>query len=177
MRPPGGRRRADRSASDDALVESLYTKHGKRMLDYVTRMTGDERVAEDIVQEALARAWLHRDALLNKPGSTHAWFFTVVRRILIDQARAYANRPAEVSQCHIPERTVDDPAQLVENTIVVKQALRSLSPQHREVLVEIFYRSRTIKEVAALLEIPPGTVKSRVFYALRSLRTVIGTRP
>lgn len=176
MRPAGGCRRADREAGGDALVESLYVDYGKRMLTYATMMTGDARVAEDIVQEALIRAWQHREALLNKPGSTRGWFFTVVHRIVIDQARAYAARPVEVSQSHIPEGTVDDPAPLVDNTVVVEQALRSLSAEHREVLVEVFYRGRTIREVAALLRIPSGTVKSRVFYALRSLRNVIGTR-
>ncbi|HEV8556657.1 MAG TPA: sigma-70 family RNA polymerase sigma factor [Actinophytocola sp.] len=173
MRLPGGRR-ADRSASDDALVASLYEHHGKRMLADATRMTGDEHLAEDVVQEAWIRAWLHLDALLNKPGSIRGWFRTVVQRIVIDQARACAARPVEVAPGHAPDETPDDPTELVEDAVLVAQALKSLSPEHREVLVEVYYHGRTVNEVAAFLAIPPGTVKSRVFYALRSLRTVIG---
>ena len=56
---------------------------------------------------------------------------------------------------------------------LVAEALRRLTPAHREVLVECFYRGRSVTEAAALLGVPPGTVKSRTHYALRSLRLVL----
>ena len=49
-------------------------------------------------------------------------------------------------------------------------ALAALSPEHREVLVEIYYRGRSVAEAAETIGVPPGTVKSRTYYALRSLR-------
>jgi RNA polymerase sigma-70 factor (ECF subfamily) len=55
----------------------------------------------------------------------------------------------------------------------VEEALRKLRPDHRDVLIETYYRARPYAEVAADLGIPVGTVKSRVFYALRALRLAL----
>ena len=55
----------------------------------------------------------------------------------------------------------------------IAEALGQLSPAHREVLVECFYRGRSVAEAAAVLGIPPGTVKSRTHYAMRALRLVL----
>ena len=60
--------------------------------------------------------------------------------------------------------------------MVVTEALRTLSPAHREVLTETILRDRTVNEAAEVLGIPVGTVKSRVFYALKALRQVLAER-
>jgi RNA polymerase sigma-70 factor (ECF subfamily) len=67
-----------------------------------------------------------------------------------------------------------DHAQGVTDTVTMLGALNQLSPEHREVLVEMYYRGRTVTETAAALGVPAGTVKSRSFYALRALRGVLG---
>jgi len=54
------------------------------------------------------------------------------------------------------------------------EALDRVSPEHREVLVELYYRGRSMAETAKELGVPPGTVKSRSYYALRALRAVMG---
>ena len=67
----------------------------------------------------------------------------------------------------------------VEHTldrVVVTDALRSLSPEHRAVLVETYYRGRSVAEAATVLGIPPGTVKSRCYYALRALGLALAER-
>jgi len=60
--------------------------------------------------------------------------------------------------------------------MVVTEALRTLSPAHREVLTETVLRDRTVNDAAEVLGIPVGTVKSRVFYALKALRLVLAER-
>jgi RNA polymerase sigma-70 factor, ECF subfamily len=57
--------------------------------------------------------------------------------------------------------------------MVVTEALMELSPAHREVLRETILRDRTVNEAAAMLDVPVGTVKSRVYYAMRALRVVL----
>jgi RNA polymerase sigma-70 factor (ECF subfamily) len=61
----------------------------------------------------------------------------------------------------------------VVNTMVVLDALDQVSPEHREVLVELYYNGRSMTETAQELGVPPGTVKSRSYYALRALRAVM----
>jgi RNA polymerase sigma-70 factor (ECF subfamily) len=66
-----------------------------------------------------------------------------------------------------------DHSESVVNTMVVMDALDKVSPEHREVLVQLYYRGRSVAEAAKELGVPPGTVKSRSYYALRALRAVM----
>jgi RNA polymerase sigma-70 factor, ECF subfamily len=69
-----------------------------------------------------------------------------------------------------------DAAEDLLRKVIVSEALRELSPAHREVLNETILRDRTVNEAAEVLGIPVGTVKSRVYYAVRALRLVLAER-
>jgi RNA polymerase sigma-70 factor (ECF subfamily) len=140
------------------------------MLAYATALTRDRAAAEDVVQEALVRAWRHADSLVNGKGSVRGWLLTVVRNIVTDQIRARKARPTEVAEGPVEAAIEDDHAERVVNSMVVVDALSTLSAEHREVLEQIYLRGSTVAEAAKTLGIPPGTVKSRAFYALRALR-------
>jgi RNA polymerase sigma-70 factor (ECF subfamily) len=162
-----------RPAAAETLIRSLYEQHGRSLLAYATRLTGDRAAAEDVVQETLLRAWRHADDLVEGKGSVRGWLLTVARNMITDRARARAVRPAEVNA--VTDRSQEgDHAEAVVNTMVVLDALDQVSPEHREVLVELYYRGRSVTEAATTLGVPPGTVKSRSFYALRALRAVMG---
>jgi RNA polymerase sigma-70 factor (ECF subfamily) len=158
----------DNPAPHDAetLIRTLYAEHGRSLLAYATRLTGDRAAAEDVVQETLVRAWKHADDLTTGKGSVRGWLLTVARNIVTDRARARAVRPAEVADA-------GDHSESVVNTMVVMDALDKVSPEHREVLVQLYYRGRSVAEAAKELGVPPGTVKSRSYYALRALRAVL----
>jgi RNA polymerase sigma-70 factor, ECF subfamily len=165
------RRQAD---SDEALVRSLYEEHGRALLAYATRLTNDRAAAEDIVQETLLRAWKHPEVLVNGRGSVRGWLLTVARNLVTDRARARAVRPTEVPESPTTPPIERDHAEGVVDSIVVLEALDKLSGPHRDVLVELYFRGRTVTEAASVLGIPPGTVKSRSHHALRALREVFG---
>jgi len=165
--------RDPRPAAAETLIRSLYEQHGRSLLAYATRLTGDRAAAEDVVQETLLRAWKHADDLVVRKGSVRGWLLTVARNIVTDRARARAVRPAEVAAV-VDRSHGSDHAEAVVNTMVVLDALDRVSPEHREVLVELYYRDRSVTEAATTLGVPPGTVKSRSFYALRALRAVMG---
>jgi RNA polymerase sigma-70 factor (ECF subfamily) len=119
----------------------------------------------------LVRAWRHLDQLTADVETLRPWLFTVARRIAIDAFRARQARPHEVRDvdlAYVPER--DDPIERLVSVQAVREALRNLGPEQRRVLVEVYYRGRSIAETASLLGIPEGTVKSRTFNAVRALR-------
>ena len=84
-------------AGDEALIQAVYREHGRAMLAYATRLLGDRAAAEDVVQEALIRAWRHPEVLTNGKGSIRGWLLTVIRNLVTDRHRARASRPTEVA--------------------------------------------------------------------------------
>ena len=125
-----------------------------------------------MVQEALVRAWRHPESLANGKGSVRGWLLTVVRNIVVDQARARARRAYELRESPPDAAVEEDHADRIVTSMVVVDALSRLSTEHREVLEQIYLLDNTVAEAAAALGIPPGTVKSRSYYALRALREV-----
>lgn len=163
--------------AQEATLRALYDEHAPALLAYATRLTGGDRGrAEDIVQETLVRAWRNLDALDATQGSLRAWLFTVARRLSIDAHRSRAARPAEVSDAVLSSVPAASELDRSLDRILLGDALRSLSPEHRAVLVQTYYRGRTVIEAAAELGIPAGTVKSRAYYALRALKLALAER-
>ncbi len=171
----GGQGRARGPVSDEALVRALYAEHAGPLLRYALHLTsGDRQRAEDIVQETLMRAWLHPAAIASRPA--RPWLFAVARNLAVDAHRARKARPREVGEAALELFAVPDEADRALESWAVADALRALRPEHRTVLVETYYRDRSVAEAAAVLGIPAGTVKSRTFYALRALRLALEER-
>jgi RNA polymerase sigma-70 factor, ECF subfamily len=167
--------RAGRSRDGDealeALIAAVYREHGRAMLAYATRLLGERAAAEDVVQEALIRAWRHPEVLTNGKGSIRGWLLTVIRNLVTDRQRARAARPTEVAETAGAGMAVErDHADQVVASVIVLEALEGLSDDHRGVLDQLYFQGRSLGETATALGIPAGTVKSRTYYALRALR-------
>ncbi|MER6048355.1 sigma-70 family RNA polymerase sigma factor [Streptomyces sp. NPDC001793] len=169
------------STADEELLRTLYAEHAGALFHYVLRLTsGDRQWAEDVVQETLLRAWQHPAAFDPARGPARAWLCTVARHLVIDAHRARQARPAEVGGEALQRATEQTPGEdQIEQALqswAVADAVRSLSPDHRAVLLETYYRGRTMTEAAQVLGIPLGTVKSRTHYALHALRLALEER-
>jgi RNA polymerase sigma-70 factor (ECF subfamily) len=161
-------------AQDDELVRVLCEEHGDALFAHAMRLVGGDRQrAEDLVQETLVRAWRHPDLLDPERGSVRAWLFTTARNLSIDAWRRRSSRVAEIVTDSVPELPDVDEADRAVEAWLIAEALSRLTPSHRQVLVECFYRGRSVAETADRLGVPPGTVKSRTHYALRALRLVL----
>lgn len=163
---------------DASDLDRLFAEHGRAVLAYATRLTGDRQWAEDATQETLLRAWTHPDAMSPTRGDPRPWLLTVARNVVRDQVRARSARPQEVGGQLLEgnaEPAVEDLDELLQSW-VVGDCLAALSPDHRAVLVETFYRGRSVRQAAAVLGVPEGTVKSRTYYALRALRVALEER-
>lgn len=157
------------------LLRALHDAHGPALSRYVTRLTGDHGLAQDVVQEALLRAW-KRPALLELDDeAARAWLFTVARNLVIDDRRS-ARHAREISTDSLPESAVGDETDAVLERWLLTDALSALSPEHRTVLVSAYYLGRSIAEIAHREQVPEGTVKSRLHYALRAMRLALQER-
>ncbi|HMG64500.1 MAG TPA: sigma-70 family RNA polymerase sigma factor [Streptosporangiaceae bacterium] len=175
--PGAPRTRWERAAADDLIVTELYRQYRTPLLSFVLRLTaGDRQQAEDVVQETMVRAWRQAGQLDLAEPSLMPWLATVARRIVIDQGRRRRARPAETGDVVLENVPVADRTEDLLRKVVVAEALQALSPAHREVLNETILRDRTVNQAAEVLGIPVGTVKSRVYYAIRALRLVLAER-
>jgi RNA polymerase sigma-70 factor (ECF subfamily) len=159
----------------ELFVRALYAEHADFLLSFVLRLTGGDRHwAEDVLQETMLRAWRHADQLLEGVHrSLLPWLTTVARRIVSNDRRSRRARPQEVDDTMLEVAMVQDETERALQRLVIIKALRGIGLTHREVVVELYLRGRTVEQVAAILNIPPGTVKSRAYYAVRALRAAL----
>jgi RNA polymerase sigma-70 factor (ECF subfamily) len=155
-----------------ALLRALYEEHAGALWRYVVHLTGDSAAADDIVQETLVRAWRKPSVLEQRDASARAWLFTVARNLVIDGKRSAHSRH-EIGTDAVPEQLGADETDALLDSWLVADALAAVSPEHRAVIVHAYYGGRSVAEIARELEIPEGTVKSRLHYGLRALRLVL----
>lgn len=159
--------------SEAELMRALHDEHSGALWSFALRLTGgDHARAQDVVQEALMRAWRHSGMLDPSRGSARAWLFTTARRIVIDEWRRAEARPLVVTH-DVPEVASPDAIDAALQAWLIEDALAALSSAHRNVLVECFLRGRSVAEAARILGVAPGTVKSRTHYALRALKLAL----
>ncbi len=165
-----------RTTTAEHELAALQREHGRPLFALLLRLCdGDRQRAEDLAQETLVRAWQHPEALrADAFDSVRPWLLTVARRLAIDARRARQARPAEVGDAVLENAPVcADHAERAAAALDVREAVKTLTPEHREVLVLVYFQGASVAEAAEALGIPPGTVKSRAYYALRALRRVL----
>ncbi|NUR92478.1 MAG: sigma-70 family RNA polymerase sigma factor [Nonomuraea sp.] len=162
---------------EDTAVAALYREYHRPLLAFVLRLTaGDRSWAEDVVQETMIKAWSHAARFDPSVSSLMPWLATVARRIVIDERRRRDARPRESGDGPLENVPMPDEMEGLLHQVVMSEALRALSAAHREILNETVLRDRSVNEAAQALGIPVGTVKSRVYYAMRALRVALEER-
>jgi RNA polymerase sigma-70 factor (ECF subfamily) len=163
---------AERGAdqADEAGLRAAFLAHGRELLGFARRSLNDATHAEDVVQETFARAWRSRARFEPSLGTMRTWLFAIERRVLLD---VYSRRSRDAADRLDEEDVVleDDRVDEALLSLQITSALGALDAEHRLVITELYFNGRTGPEVAALFGIPEGTVRSRAYYALRSLRS------
>ena len=152
-------------------LDDIIRTHGPALLAYTTRLCGgDTHRAEDILQETWLRAWKHQHKLTDDRGSIRGWLMCVAHNLTVDHHRARTARPTEVPMPDTDPTTTPETTDHILNRLLVHDVLHNLPDTHRATLEEIYFADHTAKTAATVLQIPVGTVKSRVHNALRTLR-------
>jgi RNA polymerase sigma-70 factor (ECF subfamily) len=169
MEAPGGT-----SVGED-LIPWLYRDFRATLFGQVLSLTNHDRQwTEDVVQETMIRAWQHAGTLEREPGMLRGWLLTVARRIVIDGWRNRRVRPQEVA-LDIPEDAgTADRTDSSLAALTIDRALLGLDEKYRSVISETYLAGNTVRQAAAILGIPEGTVKSRLYAAMRQLRKALG---
>lgn len=154
------------SATDRAAAFTRLLDHAlDRSFRLAAVILGDRDEAEDAVSDAALRAWQHVSSLRD-PERFEAWFSRILVNVCRDRLRQ-RHRPSIVV---VEPSTVADPFAASVERAALRDALRALSPAHRAVIALHYLEGLTTEQIAAQLDVPAGTVKSRLHYGLAQLR-------
>ena len=156
----------------------LHETYGVRAQALAYRITRDREVAADAVQEALLAAWRTRESYDPARGAVSTWFLTIVHRRAVDQIRRASSRirAAGIDDAELlPTQAVgpEESAIRADRGRRVRAEIRRLPPAQRQTLTLAYYGGYTQTQIAGLLEIPLGTVKTRTCGAIRRLRAMV----
>jgi RNA polymerase sigma-70 factor (ECF subfamily) len=164
---------------DPELLDQLIVQYQHRLLRYLLYLTGNRETAEDIFQETWMRV-LKRGDQFNGKSRFDTWLFTIARNLVIDVRRKRTMSSLEaMRETGEDGRSFDVPAdgpspfemyQTSENGQRVAEALLTLEPLHREVLVLRFHEELSLEEIAQVTHSPLSTVKSRLYRGLSALK-------
>ena len=155
-------------------MRALYRSYSGELYGFALNALGERGAAEEVVQEVFTRAWRHAATYDAKRGSVRTWLYQIARHAIIDHRRRASVRPA--LSLHEPREEQDPEGLSIERAMLgwqVAGALEKLTPEHRQVIRLAHVQGLSVREIAERLGLPEGTVKSRTWYALRSLRLVL----
>ena len=161
--------------SDDGALAELYDRYGGPAYRLALRVLRDATLAQDAVQDAFLTAWRTAPSFDPRRGGVSSWLLTLVHRRAVDVVRREDRRravPLDDAPVAAGDAT-DETAETRELRRTVQTALEKLTPPEREALELAYYGGLSHSEIAEKLDIPLGTVKSRMFAGLARLRDVL----
>jgi RNA polymerase sigma-70 factor (ECF subfamily) len=154
-------------------MEELIRHWEKRLLYYIRRLVSDEEDAWDVLQETWLKA-VRQVGVLREPRSLPMWLYRIARNTAMSRLRGrYADRAVFDDEQDGAEINGDADSFAFEDAEQVHYGLSRISLPHREVLTLHFLEDLSIDQIAQVLEVAPGTVKSRLHFAKKALRAVI----
>ena len=162
-------------ADDLDAFEEFFGRHRTLIFSTAYGLTGDRHAAEEVLQDTFARAYRHRATLLANI-SPVPWLHRVALNLCysrFDRRRVKAEPIGEDTVGHLRDDSVE-PAERAEQRElrqIVREGIAALPPKHQSVVVLYYLHGLSLQETASFLEVRLGTVKSRLHYALRSLRS------
>jgi RNA polymerase sigma-70 factor (ECF subfamily) len=169
------------AGADERALAELYDRYGQMLYAVAYRIVGQRADAEEVVIDAFAQAWREATRFETSRGSVAGWLTTIARSRALDLVRSRARRE-RITASAAAERPDASPAMggwradpssgidLAEQRKQVQLALESLSPPQRRAIELAYFEGLSQSEIAALLQEPLGTIKTRVRLGMQKLR-------
>lgn len=156
-------------------INYLYDNYSKVIYGVILKGVNKEEVAEDILQEVFVKIWKNIESYDPLKGRLYTWMLNIARNSVIDYLRSKQNmKDAQNQNIENSVNTINKIENSVQNTdnIGLKQLVESLPENHKEVIDLVYFKGFTQDETSKELNIPLGTVKTRVRSAIGMLRSI-----
>jgi len=154
----------------------LYDKYSEALFGVICRMVANKAAAEDLLQDAFVKIWKNIDSYNTAKGTLFTWMINITRNICIDYLRSKQHKQEMKITGDNYEKTETITVALDTNLDATVMDLhrftRQLEAKHRQVIEMVYFKGYTHEEVAELLNIPVGTVKTRSRTGLKLLRNL-----
>lgn len=165
----------DRVAHKDSeALAQLYSRFARPLFSYLFHLVGQKELAEDVLQEVMVIVW-QQAHLYQGTGQVASWIFGIAHHQAFKALRRNRLDVDLETAVELPDEVTVPEVELLRRTThdAIARALACLSPEHREVLELAFFQDFSGKEIAAIVGIPLGTVKSRLSYARQALKAAL----
>lgn len=160
-------------AHETIAVQALYDMYSGALLGVISRIVLQSEVAEDLLQEAFIKIWNSADNYDSSKGRLFTWMMNVARNLAIDKVRSKDFRNANKNQ-NIENNVdfIDSQKKITFNadTLGLRDMVTALKPEFNDVLDMVYFKGYTHVEAAEELNLPLGTVKTRIRMAIMELR-------
>ncbi len=159
---------------DKLALQTLYARHNVKVFRFVLRLIRDEAAAEDVVSEVFVDLW-RNPAGFEGRSQVATWLLAIARNKAWSLLRKKKDSEIDDEALGAIEDDSDDPevvAQKKSKGELLRVCLERLSAEHREVIDLIYYHDKTVEEVATIVGVPEGTVKTRMFHARKKLSEI-----
>jgi RNA polymerase sigma-70 factor, ECF subfamily len=162
------------TARGQEAARRLYRAYGDELFGFVFSRLRDRELTEEVVQEIFTRVWQNAGQFDARRGSVRTWLYGIARNAVVDCERGRSRRPplARFEPGDEPE-PAGEPIEQALLRWQLQSAFARLTPEHQEVLRLAHFGGLSVREIADATGVPPGTVKSRTYYALQSLRLAL----
>jgi RNA polymerase sigma-70 factor (ECF subfamily) len=162
---------------DRRALQALYLRHKVRTYRFVLRLTADAALAEDIVSEVFLDVWRQAVGFKGK-SRVSTWILAIARYKALSALRGRSDEQLDDCTATAIADPADDPGMMAEQqdrSRIVRKCLSQLSTTHREMLDLVYYQEKSVEEVAQIIGVPCGTVKTRMFYARKRMEKLLET--
>ena len=160
---------------DKGAMRALFERHKLKIYRFILRIVGDAPLADDIVSEVFLDVW-RRAATFEAKSQVSTWLLAIARNKALGARRRLAATSLDCDAVSAIIDPADDPeiaAHRNGRNAFIRNCLTQLSPAHREIIDLVYYHERSIRDIAQIMGIPAGTVKSRVFHARRRVEELL----
>lgn len=164
------------AAGDLEAFHLFYERYAGRVHAYVQQLSRSREGAEDVVQEVFLAVWRKAASFRPERGDAAGWLYTMTRNKLVDGWRR-AGQGAEAVEALDFQRLPAERPETTELLLTVRQALARVAPDQRRAIEMAYFGGLTYEETADRLNLPLGTLKSRIRTGLRAMHGVLQGRP